>query len=70
MKVFFVFNDNFVINLLFQWNPGNWNIMNIYPRSDGFYWDSYGKVNFINLSNFKQIYARICQKLERLCHNP
>jgi hypothetical protein len=54
MKVFFVFSHNFMINLLFQWNPDNWNVMNIYPRSDGFGWDLHGKVNFINLSNFKQ----------------
>ncbi len=46
------FNHNCMIILLFQWNPDNCNIMNIYPRSDGFNWDSYGKVNFINLSNF------------------
>jgi hypothetical protein len=44
----FVFNRYFMISLLFQWNPGNCNIMNIYPRSDGFDWDSYGKVNIIN----------------------
>jgi hypothetical protein len=54
MKVFFECNNNFMIALLFQWNPGNCNIMNIYPRSDEFNWDSYGKLNSINLSNFKQ----------------
>jgi hypothetical protein len=54
MKVFFECNNNFMINLLFQWNPDNCNIMNVYPRSDGFEWDSHGKVNLINLSNFKQ----------------
>jgi hypothetical protein len=69
MKVFFECNNNFMIALLFQWNPDNCNIMNIYPRSDGFEWDSHEKVNFINLSNFKQIYARIRPKVERLCHN-
>jgi hypothetical protein len=27
-------------DLLFQWNPENLNIMIIYPRSDGFVWES------------------------------
>jgi hypothetical protein len=69
MKVFFVFSDNCMIDQLFQWNSDNCNIMNIYPRSDGFDWDSHGKVNFINLSNFKQIYALIRPKLKVLCQN-
>jgi hypothetical protein len=62
MKVFFVYNDNFMINLLIQWNPDNWNILNIYPRSDGFNWDSHGKVNFINLSKFIKVKLESVQK--------
>jgi hypothetical protein len=48
MKVFSIFSHCFMINLTFQWNPDNCNIMNIYLRSDGFDWDSYEKVNIIN----------------------
>jgi hypothetical protein len=49
----FEFN-NCMIDLLFQWDPDNWNTLNIYPGSDGFDWDSYGEMNFITLSKFKQ----------------
>jgi hypothetical protein len=66
MKVLFAFNHNCMIDLLIQWNPDNWNIMNIYPRSDGFEWDSHGKVNFFNKSNFKQSFNSNLSKIRKI----